>query len=476
MDVRTDPPPAALYPQPMNPANYLLIHGVIVTQDASRTVLNDGAIAILGDRIVATGSTAGLLGEYRGQQTIDLGGDAVFPGLIDTHTHLFQTATKGLGEDMPVHEWVGRVTAPTAGHMRPEETYLFAVTGCLEHIHCGVTTVVDMSYVAPVFELHEATIQGMLDSGLRGRYSSIIADYGEYHLPPEILKPIDQLLDEYTRLLRQYPANEHFGIWVAVGAPWVATDEAMIRARAFTRETGTPMIMHLNENEVDNVLIQQRHGKNAIAWLEEIGFLGDDFLAIHCVRMTDDEIQVLAGYGVKVAYNPISNMYLGSGIAPMVKMAKAGMTVGLGVDGAGSNNSQDMIETMKIAALLQKVGAQDASIIDAQTVLDWATLGGAQILGMSDQIGSLEPGKKADLFVLSLNSPKIVPAHDPVATLVYSAGEENVTLTMASGRILMKDRVIQHIDEADVLRRCQQAALALADRCGSNRRLRRQWR
>lgn len=460
----------------MNPADYLLINGVIVTQDASRTVLNDGAIAIVGDRVAATGDTTELQAYYQGAETIDLSGAAVFPGLIDTHTHLFQTATKGLGEDMPVHEWVGKVTAPTAGHMRPEETYLFAVTGCLEHIRCGVTTVVDMSYVAPVYELHEATIQGMLDSGLRGRYSTIIADYDAYDLPPEIVKPIGPLLDEYTRLLKQYPGDEHFGVWVAVGAPWVATDDAMIRARAFTRETGTPMVMHLNENEVDNLLIQKRHGKNAIAWLEEIGFLGDDFLAIHCVRMTGDEIQVLADHGVKVAYNPISNMYLGSGIAPMVKMAKAGMTVGLGVDGAGSNNSQDMLETLKMAALLQKVGAQDASIIDAQTVLDWATLGGAEIMGMRDQIGSLEPGKKADLFVLALNSPKIVPTHDPVTTLVYSAGEENVTLTMASGRILMRDRVIQHIDEADVLRRCQQAALALADRCGSNRRLRRSWR
>ncbi len=460
----------------MKPVDSLFIHGVVVTQDAGRTVVRDGAVAVVGDRIAAVGPTAELQAEYRGQETIDLHGDAVFPGLIDVHTHLFQTATKGLGEDMPVHEWVGMVTAPTAGHMQPEETYLFAMTGCLEHIRSGVTTLVDMSYVAPVYALHEATIQAMLDSGLRGRYSTIIADYGKYNLPPEIVAPIDRLLDEYTRLLAQYPANEHFGVWVAVGAPWVATDEAMIRARAFTRETRTPMVMHLNENEVDNVLIQERHGKNAVAWLDEIGFLGDDFLAIHCVRMTDEEVQVLADHGVMVAYNPVSNMYLGSGIAPMVKMAKAGMTVGLGVDGAGSNNSQDMIETLKMAALLQKVGALDASIIDAQTVLDWATLGGARILGLGDQIGSLEPDKKADLFVLSLNSAKIVPAHDPVTTLVYSAGEENVTLTMASGRILMRDRVIQHIDEADVLRRCQQAALALADRCGSNRRLTRQWR
>jgi 5-methylthioadenosine/S-adenosylhomocysteine deaminase len=157
-------------------------------------------------------------------------------------------------------------------------------------------------------------------------------------------------------------------------------------------------------------------------------------------------------------------------------MDRAGITIGLGVDGAGSNNSLDMIETLKIGALLQKVGSRDASLIDAQTLLDWATLGGAEVLGMSDRLGSLEPGKKADLFVLALNSPKIVPAHDPVTTLVYSSGEENVLHTIANGQLVMKDKVIQGVDEVDILERCQQAALDLADRSGSNRKLIRHWR
>lgn len=465
----------------MQSADLLLTHATIVTQDAERTVINDGAIAIAGDRIQAVGLTTDLASRFQAGEVVDLGGDggasghAIFPGLIDVHTHLFQTATKGLGEAWPVHEWVGEVTAPIAAHIQPEETYLICLTGCLEHIHCGVTTLIDMSYAATRYALHEANIRAMLDSGLRGRYSSIIADFGGFNIPDVLIKSIDSFLEEYGRLLAQFPSSDRMGIWLAVGAPWVATSEAMIRARAFTREVGAPMIMHLNENEIDNVLLQQRLGKDAIAWLDEIDFLGPDFLAIHCVRMTDEEIRLLAEHGVMVAYNPISNMYLGSGIAPMTKMASAGITIGLGVDGAGSNNSQDMIETMKMAALLQKVGAQDAGIIDAQTVLDWATLGGARILGLEDQIGSLEPSKKADLFVLSLNSAKIVPAHDPVATLVYSSGEENVTMTIADGRILMRDRVIQHIDEPDILRRTQAASVALAGRSGANHRLRRLW-
>jgi len=179
---------------------------------------------------------------------------------------------------------------------------------------------------------------------------------------------------------------------------------------------------------------------------------------------------------VKVSYNPVSNMYLGNGIPPMMKMRDAGLRIGLGVDGAGSNNSQDMIETLKMAALLQKGAAKDPSVINAQQVLDWATLGGAQILGLEDQIGSLEVGKQADLFVIAPNSAKVVPIHDPVATLVYSCGQENVEMTIANGVILMQDGIIQHLDEAEILRQCQEMSLALAERCGSDSKVKRTWK
>jgi 5-methylthioadenosine/S-adenosylhomocysteine deaminase len=209
--------------------------------------------------------------------------------------------------------------------------------------------------------------------------------------------------------------------------------------------------------------------------MEEAGFLKPEVLAIHCVDLDDQDIELLARHDVKVSYNPISNMYLGSGVAPVTKMQKAGITISLGVDGAGSNNSQDMLETLKIAALLQKVDARDASIVDAQQVLDWATRGGARAIGLEKEIGSLEVGKRADLFVVAPNTAKIVPIHDPIATLVYSCGEENVVMTIANGKILMRDRVIQHYDEQEIIQNCQQAALALAERCGSNSRIKRSW-
>ena len=191
--------------------------------------------------------------------------------------------------------------------------------------------------------------------------------------------------------------------------------------------------------------------------------------------MDDSDIELFVRNGVNISYNPISNMYLGSGIAPIMKMEKAGLNISMGVDGAGSNNSQDMIETLKAAALLQKVAAQDASVVNAQQILDWATLGGAHTLGLEDEIGSLENGKRADLFVVAPNTPKVVPIHDPVASLVYSCSEENIMMTIADGVILMRDGVIQGLDEKDIVQKCQRAGLELADRCGSNSLVKRSW-
>ncbi len=454
----------------------LFTHGLIVTQDDRRRIIADGALAVHDGKIVAVGPSQVVSPRFQAGQTIDLQGKVVFPGLINTHTHLFQVGTKGLGEDMAVQDWVKVVTAPTAIHIRPEEMYTFCLTGCLEQIHCGVTTVLDMSYRAHSFALHQQNIQAMLDSGLRGRYTSIISDFGEdYGVLPELIMPIEWFMEEYGRLHSQYPPQDRMAVWMAIGAPWTVTDRGLEKALDYAVHTDTRMVMHINENEVDNALSQQRHGMNIVPYLAQVGFLRPELLAVHCVVTDEQDIALFAQHDVKISYNPVSNMYLGSGIPPIVKMSQAGLTIGLGVDGAGSNNSQDMIESMKVAALLQKVSAGDASVVNAQQVLDWATRDAARTIGLENEIGSLEVGKRADLFVLAPNSAKVVPILDPVATLIYSAGEENVEMTVVEGRILMQDRQIQHLDEPAILAECQATALALANRCGSNAKVQRNW-
>ena len=460
----------------MESVDLLLTHALIVTQDDRRSIVPDGAIAIRQGRILARGATGEVTACFQAGETIDLSGKVVFPGLINTHDHLFQVATKGLGEDMPVEKWVEVVTSPTAVHITPDEMYVFALTGCLELIHSGVTTVADMNYRAVQFASHDENIRAIQDSGLRGRYTSIITTYGlEYGIPTQLIDSIEWYVEEYTRLIEKYPPNDKLAVWIAIGAPWTITKEGLMTIHDFSVRTNTPIIMHINENYVDNETIYKRYGKNVIPFFDEIGFLSPSLLAVHCVEMDDTDIELFVKHDVKVSHNPVSNMYLGSGVAPIMKMHHAGLTISLGVDGAGSNNSQDMLETLKCAALLQKVAAKDASVVDAQTVLDWATLGGAKALGLEEKIGSLEVGKRADLFVIAPNTPKVVPIHDPVASLVYSCGQENVVMTVVDGKVLMKDGVIQQIDEASVIARCQQTALALAERCGSNAKVKRSW-
>ena len=461
----------------MEAADLLLTHALIVTQDDNRTIIPDGSLAIRAGRILSIGSSEALQSCYDAQEIVDLSGQIVFPGLVNTHDHLFQVATKGLGEDMPVQDWVGVVTAPTAAKITPEEMHLFCLTGCMELIHSGVTTVVDMSYMAHSFALHEQNVRAIRDSGLRGRYSTIISDFGEeYGVLPSLLKPIEWFIDDYDRLLQRFPPDDRMGIWIAIGAAWTISERGLTKTLNFARQTHTPLVMHINENWLDNQSNLDRFGKRTIPYLAEAGFLGPDLLAIHCVDLDDADIELFVKHDVKVSYNPISNMYLGSGIPRMMAMQQANLTISLGVDGAGSNNSQDMIETLKAAALLQKVAARDASVVDAQQVLDWATRGGARALGLVKEIGSLEAGKRADLFVVAPSTPKIVPIHDPVATLVYSCGEENVVMTVADGNILMRERVIQYLDEKDIVQRCQRVGLALAERCGSNSKVRRSWK
>ncbi|MFN3331425.1 MAG: amidohydrolase family protein, partial [Caldilinea sp.] len=274
------------------------------------------------------------------------------------------------------------------------------------------------------------------------------------------------------------PDPARLDIGLAIGVIWGMTEAGLRDTRRVADETGMTITMHVNESPFDNVMAQETWGRNTIPMLAETGVLGPDFIAVHCVHMTDEDIDLFARHHVPIAYNAVSNMYLGSGIAPIVRLEEAGLPIGIATDGSGSNNCQDMLETLKFSALLQKVGRMDPSCVLAQRALDWATRGGAQALGLADQIGSLTPGMKADFFLVNPFTPKATPVHDPVATLVYSAGQANVETVVVDGRVLMEGSVFVHLDEAQLLRDAQRAAQNLARRAGTEKLLemRGKWR
>ena len=223
----------------MEKADILLTQALIVTQDEKRTILPESSIVIISNRIHAIGPSSVIDSQFEAKKIINLHGKIVFPGLINTHDHLFQVATKGLGEDMAVQDWVFVVTAPTASNITPQEMYTVCLNGCLELIHSGVTSVIDMNYMAYTFGLHDENIHAIKDSGLRGRYTSIISDYGlQYGVPNSLIRPTDWFIDQYEQLLSKYPPNERMAVWIAVGAPWTVTGEGLDKSLALSKERG----------------------------------------------------------------------------------------------------------------------------------------------------------------------------------------------------------------------------------------------
>jgi 5-methylthioadenosine/S-adenosylhomocysteine deaminase len=280
----------------------------------------------------------------------------------------------------------------------------------------------------------------------------------------------DQLADA-RRLVDTYgPQRE----WLAPGATWALEVESLKATRALAAERGLHLSLHTDEVTYDSEESLRRFGMRTLPFLESIGFLGPDILHAHCVQLTEDDCQIMARHGGAVSYNPVSNMYLGSGVPPIPRLLELGVRVSLGADGAASNNSQDMLEALKVAALLPKVAHRDPSIFTAPDSLRIATSGGAASLGRAD-FGTLGVGKRADLFVFDPRHAKSIPVHDPVSTLVYSSGEVNVRTTVVGGRVVLEDGRITGLDEAALLAEAQALAEELAERAGTRARLTGRW-
>jgi 5-methylthioadenosine/S-adenosylhomocysteine deaminase len=297
---------------------------------------------------------------------------------------------------------------------------------------------------------------------------------------PALIAPAEEALGHAAALQAEYAGagDGRIDVGIAIGSIWGMTEGGLREVRRAADATGMRITMHVNESPFDNQSSVGRFGRRTVPMLAHTGVLGPDFLAVHCVHMDAEDITLFAAHGVSVAYNAVSNMYLGSGIPPITALAGAGLAIGLATDGSGSNNCQDMLETLKFSALLQKVAAQNAGVVRAQTAFDWATRGGAAAIGLADTVGSLSVGKGADFFLLDPYTAKATPVHDPIATLVYSAGQPNVHTVVVGGRVLLAGGVFQHLDEGALLRAAQAAAQRVADRAGTERLLdgRARWR
>jgi 5-methylthioadenosine/S-adenosylhomocysteine deaminase len=424
----------------------------LVTQNQQRSILRNTSILLENGIITEIGTTA----KGKAAQTIDCEGKIVLPGLINTHTHLSMTMFRGVADDMKLQDWLQTKIWPLELKLNPDVCRYGALLGCLEMIGTGTTTFVDMYFFM------EEVAKTVVAAGLRGYLSYGVFGTEENHL--------DQMCKENTQNFIKFMKElNHPRVKLAIGphAPYSCSPELLMWCKEVAEKEQAILHTHLAETRTEQAQMQKAHGMPEIEYLDRLGFLYPNLLAAHCVWLTKSEISILAERGVKVSHCPVSNMKLASGgMSPVPEMLKGDVTVSLGTDGAASNNSLDMFETMKICALAHKAYRWDATILNAQQVLDMATIEAARALGIDGKVGSIETGKWADLIVINARAPNLVPIHGPaaiVSNLVYSAKGQDVETTIVDGKIIMRDREFQTLNNMEIYKKSQEQALAFVE-------------
>lgn len=456
----------------------ILADGWLITMDPDRRVLQGGSVCVKADRIIGIGTLAQLRKAHPEAEVIDCTGRIVMPGMVNTHTHLFQTLLKGLGDDMVLKKWFTCMTGPSALHLTVEDVRIAARHGCVELIRSGVTTLVDFMYVHTHKGMNDVVIEAFEETGIRGFVCRGFMTTGqEYDVPASLIEEARAAVaDARDVIVRQNRPGGRVQAGVAPCMIWTVDEPALRLTRELADETGCLVTIHVAETTFELKEADRRYGQTDTEFLSDIGFLGSDVLAVHCVHCRSHDIRILRHHGVKVSHNPCSNLYLASGIAPIPEMHMAGVTVGLGSDGPASSNNHSLFQAMKFAALTQKGVHGDATIMTAEKVLEMATIDGAHAVGLGDQIGSIEVGKKADIVVISCDSPFMTPIHNPVSAIVYSALGHEVVSVMIDGRFVMRDNLLTTIDERKTRQAAQMHADALARRSGSDKFKKRGWR
>jgi 5-methylthioadenosine/S-adenosylhomocysteine deaminase len=429
----------------------IVTNATVVTQDASRRILSPGAVAIDGADIVGVDTPAAIAAAFTARETIDGRGQIVLPGLVNTHGHAPMVLFRGLGSDLNLMDWLQQYIFPAeAKAVTPAFVRTGTQLAALEMIRSGTTTFADMYY----FE--EEVARAASEAGLRGVLGQTIIRFPV----PDAKTPEDGLARTET-FLAQWKGHPLITPAVAPHALYTLEAATLKACRALADKHQVPLLIHLAETraEVDSALTLAQ--ATPTGYLSGVGLWGPRTLAAHGVWVSAEDMPVLKAAGVAVSHNPESNMKLASGTAPVVDYLEAGITVGLGTDGAASNNDLDMFEAMRFAAFLQKHARNDPQALPATAVLDMATRGGATALGLGAQIGSLEVGKRADVIVVDTRGPRQTPMFDPVAHLVYSAHGDDVTTTIVHGKVLMRDRKVLTVNEAAVLAAARTAAEAV---------------
>jgi 5-methylthioadenosine/S-adenosylhomocysteine deaminase len=424
----------------MTQVDLIVVNGTLVTMDDKRRVIPDAGVAIARGRIVAVGSSQDILRMYSAPQRVDATGKMIIPGLINGHTHVPMTLFRGLADDLDLQEWLTKYIFPAeAKNVTEEFVRVGTRLGLAEMIRGGTTTYCDMYY----FE--DAIADETAKAGMRGVLGETVIDF-----PVADNKTNAEAMAYVERFVQKWKGHELIVAAIAPHAPYTVSEEHLKAVRAFSDRTGAPIVTHISETkrEVDDSL--KAKGASPVDYLSRIGFLNERVIAAHMVWPNPGEIQILKREGVGVVHNPQSNMKLASGVAPVPKMMADGLRVGLGTDGAASNNDLSMWEEMDTAAKLHKVFSGDPKVMSAEEAFSLATIGSARALHLEKEIGSIEKGKRGDLVIVNRDSLNQIPLYNVYSDLVYATKASDVETVIINGRIVMRDRHLLTLDEAAI--------------------------
>ncbi len=418
----------------------LIIHnGLVVTMDGGRRVIEGGCVVVTGATIAAVGDGA-LLDRYQAQTMIDAAGDIVMPGMINSHCHAAMTVFRGLGDDVP--DRLQRYIFPLeAKAVSQDLVYWGSMLGILEMIEAGVTCFADMYF----FE--DMVAKAAADLGMRAVVGETVMGFAV----PDWATP-EEAIAEVLVMAAKWDGHDLVRVAVAPHAPYSLTPAVLARVADVARDAGLPVQIHLAETQKEWDDSQAGHGLSPVALLDSTGLLNERLTAAHCIFVDDDDMARLKGSGAGVSHNVVSNTKAGKGVAPVLRMGALGIPVGLGTDGAMSGNTLDILAQMSLAAKIHKLEQRDRRVAPAEDMVALGTIGGAACLHMDEQIGSLEPGKRADLAVVGTKSTHMRPLHDVYSALVYGARAGDVRHTVINGRVVMRDREIQGFSRDEIYR------------------------
>lgn len=424
----------------------LLKNITILPMTNPKEIIEKGYVLINDSLIQAVGAGEPPAGDY--EKVIEGTNYLVMPGLINTHTHAGMTLLRSYADDLPLMEWLETKIWPMEDRLTGDDMYWGTMLAITEMIKSGTTTFTDMYFYM------DRVAQAVQESGIRAVLSRGMVGVG----------PENQLaIDQSRQFIRDWQGGAQGRITVMLGphAPYTCPPDYLKQVVALAKETGVGINIHVAETLDEINTIEHDYGMSPVALLEKAGVFEVPVIAAHCVHVSEEDIAIMKKYGVGVAHNPESNMKLASGIAPVPRMLEAGVAVGLGTDGASSNNDLDMIQETRTCAFLHKVNSMDPTVLPAEQALSLATTLGAQVLHLEKEIGCLAPGYKADMILINLDQPHMTPRYDLMANLVYAGKASDVDTVIIDGCIVMENRQLQTIDEQKVLRQCRNIAQRL---------------